>query len=50
MKKPEPEPPKVKRPYHPPTLTFLGTVSQLTRGAGGSTSDFDGSTTKISGM
>jgi len=39
MKKPEPEPPKDKRPYHPPTLTFLGTAASMTRGGGGSVPD-----------
>lgn len=50
MKKPEPLPPKVKRPYHPPTLTFLGTAASMTRGQGGSASDADGTTTKMSGL
>lgn len=31
--------PKEKRPYSPPTLKFLGTASDVTRGIGGASPD-----------
>jgi hypothetical protein len=38
-----------KRTYAPPTLVALGTISELTRGAGGASPD-GGSQTKVSGV
>jgi hypothetical protein len=36
---PPPEPAKQRKPYTPPSLTLLGTVKDMTLGAGGSNTD-----------